>query len=104
MFGFSVGQQNVDRISRRVGNAVGNRPIAGGRNVRSADSNMFRIHERTGKVPQPMWVGVCVIVDIRQDFSGRCPESRIPRGSQTLIFGCDDSETVAMGDLCSGIR
>ena len=51
-----------------------------------------------------MWVGVCVIVDIRNDFSGSCRQSRIACGSEALIFGCDDSETVAMRDLCSGIR
>src|SRR6516164_1618693 len=51
-----------------------------------------------------MGVGICVIVDIRHDFPGRCSESRIPCRSQALIFGCDDSETVGMRDLCSGIR
>src|SRR5262245_32120189 len=37
MFGFSVGQQYVDRISRRVGDALGYSPIARGGEVRSAD-------------------------------------------------------------------
>ena len=51
MFGLGIGQKNVDRISWRVGDALGNGPIAGRRDVRSTDSNMLRIHERTGEIP-----------------------------------------------------
>src|SRR5688572_24264176 len=51
-----------------------------------------------------MWVGICVVVDIGDDFSARRPESGIARGGETAIFGRDYPVTVGMRDLFSGIR
>ena len=87
-----------------MGDALGNRSIIGRRDVRTADSNMFGIHERTGKISQPVRVGVGIIVNVRDDFSRSFVQSRIACGRESAIFGCYHSEAIAMGNLCSRIR
>src|SRR5262245_42937038 len=79
VLGLGIADQYMDWSARGAGNAVCNESIARGRDVRAADTDVVRGHERVGNVMQPVRVRIGVVIDVRNDLAGGCSPTGVAR-------------------------
>src|SRR5712692_5593256 len=98
VFRLLVGQENVDRPSRRVDNTIGDWPITRRSNVRSPHSRVGRRQKSGGQIGQPMRIRAGVIVDIGHNLTRGSSQTSVASLAQTAIFRTDDGEAMFTGN------
>src|SRR5215208_2866392 len=88
----------MDRTTRGVGYAIGDRPVVGGRDVRSTDPSVFGTEEAGGEVGEPMRVGACVVVEVGDDLPGGRLHAGVAGATQATVLRSDELEIVLAGD------
>src|SRR6266542_1423463 len=83
-----VRDQDVSGIAGRVGDAVGNRSVAGRLNVRASYPGVCRAQEGRGKVCEPVWVKISI------DLACGRFKASIARIAQTAILSADQPEAI----------
>ena len=77
MLGDGIRKQDVDRAAGRVGDTVGNRAIAGRRQIGAADTGPVGTQIGERQIVGPVRIGVGVVVDIGHDFAARRLVTRV---------------------------
>ena len=86
-----VSDQDMDRPTWRIGDAVGNDPVMRRGNVRAAGSGVIGGTERLDEVGQPMRVGPGVIVNVGDDLARGFFQPRVAGAAEPTIFRPDDA-------------
>ena len=100
---FLVREQDVDWVTRGVGDTLGDWPIAGGCDVWSTDSHVGRAHEGSSQVGKPMRVRVGIIVKIGDELTRSRFQAGIARAAQPTILRADQTEAILLGNISCGI-
>ena len=98
VLGLDVGHQHVHGPAGRVGDAGGDRPLVGGRDVGTADRGVVGGGEHGGQEPKPVRVGHGVVVNIGNDVSGGSGKAAVASRAEAAIVGADQPHVVAGGD------
>ena len=98
VLGLAIVQQHVDGTARRARHALGDRAVAGRRDVGPAHARVGRAHERGREIPQPLRIGPRIVVDVRDDLAGRRREAGVPRVGQPAVRRLDQDRGVPVRD------
>ncbi len=99
VLGFLVGEEDVNRSAGRVGDGLGHRAVARRRDVRAPDADVAGPDEGGGEIPQPVRVGIGVVVGVGDDLARRGAESDVPRVAQAAVLAADHPEAVLLDDV-----
>ena len=86
------------RTARGIGDALGHQAVARRREVWAADADVRGFEEARGQIPQPVRIGVGVVVDVRNDIPRRRMKAHVPGVAQAVVAGTDDPEPVFARD------
>src|SRR5439155_20366728 len=89
MLGFPVGKEDVYGPTRRVGHAVGDRPVDWWRDVGPADAGMFGGREGRREILEPVGVWVGVVVEVGDDLASGRLHPDVARVTQPAVPGSD---------------
>src|ERR1051326_812333 len=79
--------------------AMGDERIVLEGDIGSADAGVSVCHEGTGDVEEPMGVGGCVIVQIRDDFTFGSAPAGVAGGAQARVVLSNETDVEAAGDF-----
>src|SRR5579871_1940638 len=89
VLGFAIGEEDVHRAARRVVETFGDRAEAGWCEVGTADADIVGVGESGCQVFEPLRVGICVAVEVRDDLAGRRLQAGVARVAEPAILGAD---------------
>src|SRR5215470_2001163 len=86
VLGDLVREQNVERITRRRGDAFSDEPVAGWRQIGTTDANMRRTVKGHRKISQPIAVGEGVVIEISDDVAIARGKADVAGGGEPLVW------------------
>ena len=92
-----------DGPTRSVGNALGHRAITRDRQIGSARADRIALPERLDQVQQPMRIGKCIVIKIRDDVACGGVQARVSGDTEPEIFLFDQSHWESPGDVTDTI-
>src|SRR5713226_1294632 len=98
MFGIAIIQQHMQWTTRRVRDTFCDGAVTSGGDVWTTDSGVVRVHEGESQIPEPLRIGISIVINVSDYLTCRCFSSGVPRAAQPAVLGVDHTKAILFGD------